>query len=131
MTQPLGAKLSRRPVAVYIVAALGFLFFGLLGHDFPPYLYLGAALAIVGFVQTRFQNFAVWLAFLILYAAGAIYFAWILIADLIVVAQHGHGRIFLDFDDSAVFVGYVALMIGVTIWLLRSRPRPHAQASDV
>ena len=131
MSGPRGSKLSRRPIAVYVVAALGFLFFGLMGHDFPPYLYIGAALALLCFFQAYYQHVVVWWGVLILYAVGAVFYGWALVEDLIMLAQHGHGRIFLDFDDSVVFVAFVVLMFAVTIWLLRSRPSSHSHGSDV
>jgi hypothetical protein len=131
MSEPLGSKLLRRPTAVYIVSALGFLFFGLMGHDFPPYLYIGTGLALLCFFQAYYQNVAVWWGVLILYALGAAFYGWVLIEDLILLARHGHGRIFLDFDDSVVYVAFVALLFAVTIWLLNSRPRPNRHGSDV
>ena len=131
MSEPLGSKLLRRPIAVYIVAAFGFLFFGLMGHDFPPYLYIGIALALLCFFQAYYQNVAVWWGVLILYAVGAVFYGWALIEDLIMLAQHEHGRILLDFDDSVVFVAFVVLLFAVTIWLLSSRPSPNRHGSDV
>ncbi|MBM5812118.1 MAG: hypothetical protein FJ191_09160 [Gammaproteobacteria bacterium] len=92
MSEPRVSKFPRRPIAVYIVAGLGFLFFGLMGHDFPPYLYIGAALTLFCFFQAYYQNVVVWWGVLILYAVGAVFYGWALIEDLIMLAQHERGR---------------------------------------
>jgi hypothetical protein len=120
-----------KPIAVYIVAAVGFLLFGLLAHDFPPFFYTCAAIAVLCFFQAYYQVHVLWLGILLLYVAGAIFYGWLLVMELVHLSKGDSTRVLLDFDDSVVFIAFVGLLFGVSYWLLRSRPRRRTQVSDV
>jgi hypothetical protein len=132
---PRGKRPSR---AVYLFTAIPWIFLGLLGAGEVtslatfvrvPFFWLVAMVIAACGVQCIRPN---WIAWFIVFAGTtgttALY-AGAALFDVVRLIRGDRPDILSDFDDSAVFLGLLGLLILVVVWLWSSRPHsPHAPA---
>ena len=106
---------------VYLLAAIPFVIFGLIGYDYgaaPLY----AVPAILCLVQFLHPTMFLWYAFFgVFIAADALYLS-LAFSDLFKFASGERPKVFVDADDSAGFALLIVTLLVVTAVLFRARP---------
>jgi len=113
---------SRRGFWIYLLAALPFALFSAAGSEYCAFLLylfpLGACL-----IQAAWPTLLGWLAVLSIYLTGFALYLVEFIRDLWSIFGGGIPRIFVDFNDSAVFIGGLLVLAAISAGLAYYRPR--------
>jgi len=104
----------------YVIAGIGFLFWGLLGHD-TSFLLVTVLPALLCVTQAYFQRRALWVIIFGLYLLGTVLYSGLILIDVLSLVTGGGPRVLLDVDDSAVFLIFLLFLAGTTWALFRVR----------
>jgi hypothetical protein len=109
--------------AVFIVAAVPFLFLGLMGaeHGALPIFFGVAGLILLHLVRPTVLG---WLVVTLLNGAFALLYLFVAGSDLLALVRGRTPSVFSNPVDSIVLAALLCLLLGVGITLLRSRPLP-------
>jgi hypothetical protein len=106
---------------VFIVTSLPLILFGLMGAEHGA-LMLYAPLAAICLIQFFFPTVLGWGFVLLLYGAGSIVYIYTLGKDALKVVRSQQPEVFLNAYDSTFFLILVAVLVALTIVLVRNRP---------
>jgi hypothetical protein len=106
---------------VYLVVALPFLAFSVLGAEYGAFwLYL--APAVLCAVQFVFPTKLGWTLITVLYGSAVLLYTWLAVADLWRFASGENVSVFLDADDSLAFLLLLAFLYLFLVALLFVSP---------
>jgi hypothetical protein len=119
---PGALKRRRQPARwVFIATAVPLIVIGLMGAEHGA-LFMYGPLAAICLFQVFYPTLLVWGFVLLLYAGGSILYLFVLGADALRLIHHQQPQVFLNPYDSTFFLLLLAVLITLTVVLIRKRP---------
>jgi hypothetical protein len=106
----------------YLVFGLVFAFFGLVDQEYGL-TWFYSILAVICLLQFIVPTPVGWGAVFVLFAVATTAMLFAVARDIVRLVVGGSPTVLLDLDDSCYVILFTVVLLGITTWLFRTRPR--------